>query len=140
MVAAPAAAAIAVAGAVAAAGSPQTEGGGGPPLLADRRAGVPALFAGRAGTAFSAARQRPWAGLVPQLPPATAAERSWGPTGRVRGPTGTDRPRPASPGAPHRISKFTGWLNINGKRSVNLSSFTMEASLADGEPDRILLW
>ncbi|MXQ80168.1 hypothetical protein E5288_WYG013615 [Bos mutus] len=38
-----------------------------------------------------------------------------------------------------RISKFTGWLNINGKRSVSLSSFTMEASLADGEPDRILM-
>nr|CAI9703662.1 unnamed protein product [Rangifer tarandus platyrhynchus] len=37
------------------------------------------------------------------------------------------------------ISKFTGWLNINGKRSVNLSSFTMEASLADGEPDRTLI-
>lgn len=30
-------------------------------------------------------------------------------------------------------------MNISGKRSINLSSFTMEAGLTDGEPDRILI-
>lgn len=107
-VVAPAAAAITVAGAVAAAGSPQTEGGGGPALLADRRAGVPALFAGPSGHCLLGREARQRAGLVPQLPPATAAERVGGPTGRVRGPQEpTARARLSRGSAPVSVARVS---------------------------------
>jgi len=57
----------------------------------------------------------------------------------VQSPGGIGPLLPASPGVPHRIFRFTGWLNINRKRSINLPSFTMDAGLADGEPDQTSL-